>query len=57
LPKSPAPATPDPPTPRTRGRCVGEFLTRFEKYPPRQTAASFNLDEFMKKLQQGGGSK
>ncbi|MFT5526653.1 MAG: arylsulfatase A-like enzyme [Pirellulaceae bacterium] len=36
---------------------VGEFLGTFREYPQRQKAASFNLDEVMKKLQEGGGSK
>jgi arylsulfatase len=36
---------------------VGEFLATFKKYPPRQKPSSFNLDEVMEKLQQGGGSK
>ena len=29
----------------------------FKDYPQRQKAASFNLDEVMQKLQEGGGSK
>jgi arylsulfatase len=36
---------------------VGKFLMTFKDYPPRQKAASFNLDDVMKKLQEGGGSK
>lgn len=36
---------------------VGKFLATFKEYPPRQKAASFNLDEVMKKLQEGGGSR
>ncbi len=36
---------------------VGKFLTTFKEFPPRQKAASFNLDEVMKKLQESGGSK
>jgi arylsulfatase len=36
---------------------VGQFLTTFQEYPQRQKAASFNLDEVMQKLQEGGGSK
>ena len=36
---------------------VGKFLTTFREYPARQKAASFNLDEVMQKLQEGGGSK
>jgi arylsulfatase A-like enzyme len=29
---------------------VGEFLATFQKYPPRQTAASFTIDQVMDKL-------
>lgn len=36
---------------------VGKFLMTFKEFPPRQKAASFNLDEVMSKLQEGGGSK
>jgi arylsulfatase len=36
---------------------MGKFIMTFKDYPPRQKAASFNLDEVMKKLQEGGGSK
>ncbi|HVL13573.1 MAG TPA: sulfatase-like hydrolase/transferase, partial [Gemmata sp.] len=36
---------------------VGKFLMTFKDYPPRQKAASFNLDDVMKKLMEGGGSK
>ncbi|MFO1020222.1 MAG: arylsulfatase [Planctomycetales bacterium] len=36
---------------------VGKFLETFKEFPPRQKADSFNLDEVMKKLQEGGGSK
>lgn len=36
---------------------VGKFLQTFVKFPPRQKAASFNLDEVMKKLQEGGGAR
>jgi arylsulfatase len=36
---------------------VGQFLETFQKYPPRQKAASFSLDEVMEKLQSSGGSK
>jgi arylsulfatase len=32
---------------------VGEFLETFKEYPPRQKADTFNLDEVMKKLQEG----
>ncbi len=34
---------------------VGNFLKTFEKYPPRQKAASFSLEQVMEKLQQGQG--
>ncbi len=30
---------------------VGKFLETFKEFPPRQKAASFNLDEVMDKLQ------
>jgi arylsulfatase len=36
---------------------VGQFLATFKDYPPRQKAASFNLDDVMTMLQQGGASK
>ncbi|MFO0848360.1 MAG: arylsulfatase [Gemmataceae bacterium] len=36
---------------------VGKFLMTFKDYPPRQKAASFNLDDVMKKLMESGGSK
>jgi arylsulfatase len=36
---------------------VGQFLMTFKDYPPRQKAASFNMDEVMRKLQDGAGSK
>ena len=36
---------------------VGQFLMTFKDYPQRQKAASFNLDDVMKKLQESGGSK
>ena len=36
---------------------VGQFLTTFKEYPQRQKAASFNLDDVLKKLQESGGSK
>jgi arylsulfatase len=29
---------------------VGEFLATFKEYPPRQKAASFTIDQVMKKL-------
>ena len=34
---------------------VGQFLMTFKDYPQRQKAASFNLDEVMQKLKEGGG--
>ena len=36
---------------------VGQFLSTFKDYPPRQKAASFNMDEVMEKLKESGGSK
>jgi arylsulfatase len=36
---------------------VGNFLSTFVEYPPRQKAASFSLDQVMETLQTGGGSK
>ena len=33
---------------------VGNFLSTFQEYPPRQKAASFSLDQVMEKLQDGG---
>ncbi len=36
---------------------VGQFLMTFKDYPQRQKAASFNMDEVMEKLKEGGGSK
>jgi len=35
---------------------VAKFLGTFKKYPPRQKAASFSLDQVMEKLHSGGGS-
>jgi len=32
---------------------VANFLATFEEYPPRQEAASFNLDDVMQKLEEG----
>jgi len=29
---------------------VGNFLATFQEFPPRQKAASFNLDQVMEKL-------
>ena len=36
---------------------VGQFLSTFKEFPPRQKAASFSLDQVMEKLSTGGGSK
>ena len=36
---------------------VGQFLTTFKEYPPRQKAASFNLDDVMQETAESGGSK
>jgi arylsulfatase len=36
---------------------VGQFLSTFQKYPPRQKAASFSLDQVMDKLTESTGSK
>jgi arylsulfatase len=36
---------------------VGEFIKTLKEFPPRQKAASFNLDEVMAKLQESQGSK
>ena len=36
---------------------VGQFLMTFKDYPPRQKAASFNMDEVFQKLKESGGSK
>jgi arylsulfatase len=36
---------------------VGKFLETFKKYPPRQKAASFSLDQVMEKIKTSGGSK
>ena len=33
---------------------VGKFLATFKDYPPRQKAASFNLDEVLNKLKESG---
>jgi hypothetical protein len=35
---------------------VGDFLMTFKKYPPRQKAASFSLDQVMEKLSDPGGA-
>jgi arylsulfatase len=34
---------------------VAEFLQTFKKYPPRQKAASFSLDQVMEQMEQGTG--
>jgi len=31
---------------------VGQFLATFKEYPQRQKAASFNLDDVMRKMQE-----
>lgn len=36
---------------------VGEFLATFREFPPRQKAASFNLDDILQQLQEGGGAR
>jgi arylsulfatase len=36
---------------------VGKFIGTFKDYPPRQSAAAFNLDDVMKTMQEGGGSR
>ncbi len=36
---------------------VAQFLATFKEFPQRQKAASFNLDDVMKSLQEGNGSK
>ena len=36
---------------------VGQFLATFKRYPPRQKAASFSLDQVMEKLQSNVGSQ
>jgi arylsulfatase len=36
---------------------VGEFLATFKEFPQRQKAASFNLDEVMRTMQENHGSK
>jgi len=36
---------------------VGQFLESFKEFPQRQKAASFNLDEVMRKMSEGQGSK
>ena len=34
---------------------VGKFMETFKDYPPRQKAASFNLEQVMEKLAPSGG--
>lgn len=34
---------------------VGRFVATFKEFPQRQKAASFNLDDVLRKLQEGGG--
>ncbi|NIA69281.1 arylsulfatase [Pelagibius litoralis] len=36
---------------------VGNFLSTFQEFPPRQKAASFSIDQVMEKLQAGAGSQ
>jgi arylsulfatase len=36
---------------------VGQFLATFKDYPQRQKAASFNLDDVLKKMQESSGGK
>jgi arylsulfatase len=36
---------------------VGGFIRTFREYPPRQRAASFNVDEVMRKLTESGGGR
>jgi arylsulfatase len=36
---------------------VGQFIATFKEYPPRMKAASFNLGDTMKSLQEGSGSR
>jgi arylsulfatase A-like enzyme len=36
---------------------VGTFLMTFKEYPQRQKPSSFNLDDVLRKLQEGAGSK
>ena len=35
---------------------VAQFIKTFKDFPPRQKAASFNLDEVLRKMQEGGAS-
>ena len=34
---------------------VGQWLSTFKEFPPRQKPASFNLDRVMEKIMEGGG--
>jgi len=36
---------------------VGQFLSTFQEFPPRQKAASFSLDQVMEKLQTPSGAQ
>jgi len=36
---------------------VGNFITSFKNFPPRQSAESFNLDKVLKQMQEGATSK
>jgi len=36
---------------------VGNFIGTFKDFPPRQSAGSFNLDDVLKKMQEGSASK
>jgi arylsulfatase len=36
---------------------VADFIETFKEFPPRQKAASFNVDDVLKKMQEGTGSK
>lgn len=36
---------------------VGKFIMTFKDFPPRQKAASFSLDEVLRKMQEGAGSR
>jgi arylsulfatase len=36
---------------------VGQFLTTFKEYPQRQKAASFNLEEVLRDMEEASGGK
>jgi len=36
---------------------VGQFLSTFKEFPPRQKAGSFSLDQVLQSLQSGGGNR